>query len=102
MGQGITVSVVKLATVILTSMVMVMAEESMPLKMGGHLCEVVDSINHRNEEAGSYIGLVMAYPLDELALLNCACFKPSSQTSYVEFAGCFFFSRLLYTQSNIL
>lgn len=35
----------------------------------------------------SYIGLVMAYPTEELALLNSAYFVPSSQTPWVDFAG---------------
>lgn len=67
-------------------MVSLMVQQSMQLKMSHTVQQVVDKINE-NAASGSYIGLVMAYPTEELALQNSAYFVPSSQIPWLDLAG---------------
>lgn len=62
----------------------------MQLRLSHPLRHVVDSINENS--ASSYIGLVMAYSTEELALQNSGYFLPSSQIPWVDLAGTFSFS----------
>ena len=42
-----------------------------------------------NENAGPYIGLVMTFPTEELALIDSTFFVPSSEIPWVDLAGTF-------------
>ncbi|XP_044482507.1 bark storage protein A-like isoform X2 [Mangifera indica] len=48
------------------------------------LHEIVDKVN---ENGGPYIGLVMAYPTEEMALQTSGVFVPNSQIPWVDLAG---------------
>ncbi|KAG7980710.1 hypothetical protein I3843_05G197000 [Carya illinoinensis] len=65
-------------------MVLVQVERCMQLRATHPMHGVVDRIN---ENGGPYIGLVMAYPTEELALQSSAFFVPSSQIPWVDLAG---------------
>ncbi|KAK6926164.1 Nucleoside phosphorylase domain [Dillenia turbinata] len=65
-------------------MLMVLVQQSLPLRSSHPLHDVVDRIN---QNAGPYIGLVMAYSTEEDALHLSGLFIPSSDTSSVDLAG---------------
>jgi hypothetical protein len=65
-------------------LVMLQVQQSMQLRFSHPMHGVVDRIN---ENAGPYIGLVMAYPTEELALQSSAFFVPSSEIPWVDLAG---------------
>lgn len=65
-------------------MMMMMVQRSMQLRSSHPLHGVVDRIN---ENGGPYIGLVMTYPTEEIALQTSGFFLPSSDIPFVDLAG---------------
>ncbi|KAK9272451.1 hypothetical protein L1049_002824 [Liquidambar formosana] len=63
---------------------LVMVQESMQLRSSHPLHGVVDRVN---QNAGPYIGLVMAYPTEEYVLQISGLFMPSSHIPWVDLAG---------------
>lgn len=76
--------VMVLVLVLVGLLVMLQVQQSMQLRCSHPMHGVVDRIN---ENAGPYIGLVMAYPTEELALQSSAFFVPSSEIPWVDLAG---------------
>ncbi|KAK7849730.1 bark storage protein b [Quercus suber] len=65
-------------------LVMLQVQQSLQLRSSHPMHGVVDKIN---ENAGPYIGLVMTFPTEELALIDSAFFVPSSEIPWVDLAG---------------
>ncbi|XP_030934660.1 bark storage protein A-like [Quercus lobata] len=65
-------------------LVMLQLQQSLQLRSSHPMHGVVDKIN---EKAGPYIGLVMTFPTEELALIDSAFFVPSSEIPWVDLAG---------------
>ncbi|KAL4595765.1 hypothetical protein ACB092_12G115200 [Castanea dentata] len=65
-------------------LVMLQVQQSLQLRSSHPMHGVVDKIN---ENAGPYIGLVMTFPTEELALIDSAFFFPSSEIPWVDLAG---------------
>ncbi|XP_021751764.1 bark storage protein A-like [Chenopodium quinoa] len=70
-----------LTVMILTLMLLV--KQSVQLRSTHPLHEVVDRINHHS----SYIGLVLAFPAEEIPLLNSGLFVLNSRNPYIHIAG---------------
>ncbi|XP_034711434.1 bark storage protein A-like [Vitis riparia] len=64
--------------------VAVMVEETVELKLSHHLHGVVERVNERN---GPFVGLLMTYPTEEIALQVFCFFVPSSDFPLVQLAG---------------
>ena len=64
--------------------VAVMVEETVELKLSHHLHGVVERVNERN---GPFVGLLMTYPTEEIALQVSGFFVPSSDFPLVQLAG---------------
>ncbi|XP_015575183.3 bark storage protein A-like [Ricinus communis] len=75
---------VDLEAVIVGLVVVLMIDYSEELKLKHPMHGVVDRVN---ENGGPYIGLVMAYPTEEVALQGSGFFVPSSHTPSVDLAG---------------
>lgn len=71
--------------------VMMQVKQSMEMRLrqSHPLHEVVERVN-QNAETGSYIGLVMAYPIEEAALHDSGFFVPSSHIPFLHLAGMLF------------
>ncbi|KAL6320184.1 hypothetical protein AAG906_004693 [Vitis piasezkii] len=65
-------------------LVAVMVEETVELKLSHHLHGVVERVNERN---GPFVGLLMTYPTEEIALQVSGFFVPSSDFPLVQLAG---------------
>ncbi|KAK9994041.1 hypothetical protein SO802_023744 [Lithocarpus litseifolius] len=65
-------------------LVMLQVQHSLQLRSSHPMHGVVDKIN---ENAGPYIGLVMTFPTEELALIDSTFFVPSSEIPWVDLAG---------------
>lgn len=75
---------VGLEMVLLGLLVLMQVQPSVQLRSSHPLHGVVDRIN---KNGGPYIGLVMAYPTEEIALEASGFFAPSSDTPSVDLAG---------------
>lgn len=64
---------------------LIMVQDSMQLRWSDPLRGVVDRVNQN--AAASYIGLLMTYPTEEVALHNSGYFVPSSEIPWVDLAG---------------
>ena len=67
-------------------LVMLQVQQSLQLRSSHPMHGVVDKIN---ENAGPYIGLVMTFPTEELALIDSAFFVPSSEIPWVDLVSSF-------------
>ncbi|KAM3730556.1 hypothetical protein ACB098_12G096400 [Castanea mollissima] len=63
---------------------MLQVQQSLQLRSSHPMHGVVDKIN---ENAGPYIGLVMTFPTEELALIDSTFFFTSSEIPWVDLAG---------------
>ncbi|PON62412.1 hypothetical protein TorRG33x02_279100 [Trema orientale] len=70
-------------------LLLTMVQDSGQLRWSDPLRGVLDRIN-QNAAAPSYIGLVMAFPTEEVALLNSGYFVSSSDIPWVDLAGTWF------------
>lgn len=61
-----------------------LVQESKQLSRSHPMREIVDKVN---EDGGPYIGLVMAYPTEQLALQNSGFFLPDSDIPWIDLAG---------------
>ncbi|KAK7841490.1 hypothetical protein CFP56_015375, partial [Quercus suber] len=59
-------------------------QQSLQLRSSHPMHGVLDEIN---ENAGPYIGLVITFPTEELALIDSTFFVPSSEILWVDLAG---------------
>ncbi|PON77538.1 hypothetical protein PanWU01x14_026990 [Parasponia andersonii] len=66
-------------------LLLTMVQDSEQLRWSDPLRGVLDRINH-NAAAPSYIGLIMAFPTEEVALLNSGYFVTSSDIPWVDLA----------------
>ena len=62
-------------------LVMLQVQQSLQLRSSHPMHGVVDEIN---ENTGPYIGLVMSFSTEELALIDSTFFVPSSEIPWVE------------------
>ena len=70
-------------------LVAVMVEETVELKLSHHLHGVVERVNERN---GPFVGLLMTYPTEEIALQVSGFFVPSSDFPLVQLVGMILYS----------
>ena len=77
--------------------VAVMVEETVELKLSHHLHGVVERVNERN---GPFVGLLMTYPTEEIALQVSGFFVPSSDFPLVQLAGMLLYFSLSLTRSS--
>ena len=78
-------------------LVAVMVEETVELKLSHHLHGVVERVNERN---GPFVGLLMTYPIEEIALQVSGFFVPSSNFPLVQLAGMILYSLSLTLSSH--
>ncbi|GLT95074.1 hypothetical protein SLE2022_127790 [Rubroshorea leprosula] len=65
-------------------LIVVQVDLTVQLRRRHPMHEIVDGVN---DNAGPYIGLVMAYPTEEMALLTSGLFLPNPDVSSVDLAG---------------
>lgn len=63
---------------------MVLVHQSVQLRSTHPLHEVVDRINNHG---GPYIGLVLAFPAEQVPLLNSGLFVPNSRNPFIQLSG---------------
>ncbi|KAL9237221.1 hypothetical protein vseg_011799 [Gypsophila vaccaria] len=63
---------------------MMMVRQSVPLRSSHPMHKIVDKINHRG---GPYIGLVLAFPAEEVPLQASSLFVPDSDFPFVQLSG---------------
>ena len=71
-----------------------LVQDSKQLSRNHPMRGIVDKVN---EDGGPYIGLVMAYPTEQLALQESGFFLPNSDIPWIELAGLFLTSHYTYT-----
>lgn len=81
------------ALLVMTAMV----EEKMGLKPSHQLHGVVESVN---KGKGPFVGLLMTFPTEEIALQLSGFFVPSSDYPLVELAGMLLFFSLVFAASR--
>ena len=78
-------------------LVAVMVEETVELNLSHHLHGVVERVNERN---GPFVGLLMTYPTEEIALQVSGFFGPSSDFPLVQLADMLLHFSLSLTLSS--
>ena len=78
---------VAVIVVVLVTVVLGMVRPSVELRSSHPLHEVVDKVN---ENGGPYIGLVMAYPTEEIVLVESGCFISDPYIPWLDLAGKYF------------
>lgn len=82
--RTLSVELVLNLAMVMGLLVLAQVEQSVQLRSTHPMHGVLDRVN---ENAGPYIGLVMAYPTEELALQTSGFFVPSSEIPWVDLAG---------------